>query len=109
MSMQDKTTYAIGPGLVVQDGKGGLIFVSQRPPAKKLRRIRLTDNETLILQGESSQADVWEVGSDYKPDHPTQKPVELAQTPLDQLHQARRDSIRPVRRFRTAFIVRRID
>lgn len=67
----------IGPGVIIQDGQGGQIVVSEDAGGRKLRSIRINgEKELQLFQGQNT--DVWEVKRDGKADHPTQKPVELA-------------------------------
>lgn len=69
----------IGPGVVISDGGGAELYVSTRPPRKRLRHLRLAAGETVTLEVDNGQSTVWEVARDTtSPDHPTQKPVELA-------------------------------
>lgn len=68
----------IGPGVVVEDGHGGSIFLTtKKPKGKGVRPIRL-GREPLHLVADDGQGTVWEVARDTDGLHPTQKPVELA-------------------------------
>lgn len=74
----------VGNGILVTDGKGGRLWIQAKPPAnKKLRAARLEDKETLALSTLDSSGTVWEVSRDHNPEHPTQKPVELAVRALE--------------------------
>ena len=66
-------------GLVVTDGEGNKVFVSEKPPkGKKIRYVRLSDGRSVTLYQENRQSTVWEVARETDTMHPTQKPVELA-------------------------------
>lgn len=65
-------------GLVITDGKGGQMYVSDKEPkGKKLRYVRLPSGGSITLFRESSANDLWEVSRESGTIHPTQKPVEL--------------------------------
>jgi DNA modification methylase len=73
----DATT--IGTGLVIMDGRGGMLYIAQKAPKnKRLRHIRILEGNTLKLQPDSPIADIWEIARDQGAEHPTQKPVGLA-------------------------------
>lgn len=66
-------------GIVLTDGAGNRVFVSEKPPkGKKTRYVRLSDGGSITLMQESSQNTIWEVARETNTEHPTQKPVELA-------------------------------
>lgn len=70
---------AIGNGVQVTDGAGRRLWIAPAgPKGRKLRTMRLADGEQLELGTPGEESDVWFVGRDRKPEHPTQKPVELA-------------------------------
>lgn len=76
-----QTCAVIGTGILVSDGNGGQLFITQKPPrAKKVRRLRLGDGRKLALTQDDSRSTIWQISRDpstaYR--HPTQKPVELA-------------------------------
>jgi DNA modification methylase len=74
----------LGNGLLVTDGAGGQLYIRPRPPkGSKLRRIRVEPGKHLELAQATRDDSVWEVGRDAKPDHPTQKPVELARRAIE--------------------------
>ena len=70
----------LGPGLVVTDGTGDEMFLAPRPPkGKKVRTVRLSAGEQVLVHADDRRSSVWEVGRDSQSeDHPTQKPVALA-------------------------------
>lgn len=66
-------------GVVVTDGFGGKVFMTEKPPkGKKVRYLRLQEGKSAYLYPEDKQSAVWEVARDTATFHPTQKPVELA-------------------------------
>lgn len=66
-------------GIVVTDGAGKKVYVSEKPPkGKKTRYVRLSDGRGVTLQPDESYSTVWEVSKESGTMHPTQKPVELA-------------------------------
>lgn len=71
----------VGPGILLSDGAGDEISVTpgnRLGKSKSLRRIRVAQGKQALLSSGFSDTTVWEVGRDRAPDHPTQKPVELA-------------------------------
>lgn len=71
-------------GLVITDGEGNKVFVSDQPPKnKKLRYIRAGIGEPVFLSTENKQNDIWEVARESGAIHPTQKPVELAERAIE--------------------------
>ncbi|WP_447979069.1 DNA-methyltransferase [Candidatus Nitrospira bockiana] len=75
---------AIGKGLQLVDGAGGRLTVLPRNKTKnKLRVIRLETGQILQLAESGAQSTVWKVQRDSDPEHPTQKPVALAQRAID--------------------------
>jgi DNA modification methylase len=74
----------LGKGLVVTDGAGGQLYIRPRPPkGSSPRRLKVEPGQHLELSQATRDDSVWEVGRDAKPDHPTQKPVELARRALE--------------------------
>lgn len=66
-------------GLVITDGTGGKMFISEKPPKeKKVRYLRVTEDDSVILYSENKTGTAWEVDRETGIEHPTQKPVELA-------------------------------
>src|SRR5690606_23843731 len=53
---------------------------SKIPRGKKVRSVRLAKGQTAVLESDGGQGTLWEIARDtgMHPDHPTQKPVELA-------------------------------
>lgn len=76
---EDGTATVLTGGIVVTDGEGNKVYVSEKPPkGKKIRYVRLSDGRSVTLYQESNQNTVWEVARETDLYHPTQKPVELA-------------------------------
>jgi len=70
----------VGTGLILQDGKGGTLWITAKPPkSKKARRIRLSNGKAAYVQQDDRASTVWQVGKERDYKHPTQKPVELAE------------------------------
>ena len=71
-------------GVVLTDGAGGKVYLSDKPPkGKKIRYIRLSEGRSVCLYPESKATTVWEVARETGTEHPTQKPVELAVRAID--------------------------
>ena len=69
----------LGGGLVVTDGQGGKLFISDKPAkGKKVRYIRMEEGKHLDIYQEDRMNTIWEVDRETGTLHPTQKPVELA-------------------------------
>lgn len=77
-------TIALGQGLLLSDGAGHELYVTPNAPKnKKLRNVRVAEDEEVQLLTEAGQTDTWQVRRDTaSPEHPTQKPVELAERAL---------------------------
>ena len=74
----------IGPGIVLTDGDGGTLCITDRPTkGKRLRYVRMGPGETLDLMQEDRGSTVWEVARETGTLHPTQKPVELARRAIE--------------------------
>ena len=73
----------IGPGIVVSDSKGAQIFISAKPPKKKMRVVQLEDKKGIELEPDNSTGSVWEVSRESGAIHPTQKPVELGRRAME--------------------------
>ena len=70
---------SLGNGIVITDGHGGKLYVTDTPPkGKKLRYVRMDEASTLYLSQEDKMSTGWEVARETGTLHPTQKPVELA-------------------------------
>lgn len=68
----------LGNGLVVTDGAGVKIYVTDTPPkGKKLRYIRTEADKPLEIYSENKATTAWEVARETGALHPTQKPIEL--------------------------------
>lgn len=69
----------IGNGILVTDGEGRSLWIQPAgPKGRKLRTVRIDAGQELELGEPGAESDVWFIGRDHKPEHPTQKPVELA-------------------------------
>ena len=80
----DGTATVLTGGVVLTDGAGGKVFISDKPPkGKKIRYIRLSEGRSVCLYPESKANTVWEISRDTGTEHPTQKPVELAVRAID--------------------------
>lgn len=78
------TAVTLEPGLVLTDGKGTKLFLSTRDPKRRHRVIRVEEGQPLDLVGNIPGSTIWEVRRDAaNPEHPTQKPVELARRAIE--------------------------
>lgn len=69
----------LGSGIVLTDGTGGRIYITDKPPkGKKVRYVRMEEGKPIDLFQEDRMQTVWEVARETNTLHPTQKPVELA-------------------------------
>lgn len=69
----------LGSGIVLTDGTGGKIYITDKPPkGKKIRYARMEEGKPIDLYQEDRMQTVWEVARETGTLHPTQKPVELA-------------------------------
>ena len=69
---------SLAGGIVLTDGDGNKLFMTDKPPkGKKLRYVRLQQDTQMYLHGDSQETDVWEIARETKTVHPTQKPVEI--------------------------------
>lgn len=75
----------VGTGVMLLDGNGNSLYIqSSAPKNKKLRQIRIDPGSTVFLSGSDRQdTTVWQVARDSRPEHPTQKPVELARRAIE--------------------------
>jgi DNA modification methylase len=74
---------ALGAGLVMIGPDGEQLFLSRKIPRnRRLPKIRLRDGQAVSLRGDAVNSDLWEVARDGHADHPTQKPIELALTAI---------------------------
>lgn len=68
----------LGSGVVLTDGTGGTLCITDKPPkGKKLRYIRMEKGQPIDLFQEDRMQTVWEVARETNTLHPTQKPVEI--------------------------------
>lgn len=76
---QDGTMMTVlGNGVVLTDGTGGRLYVTDKPPkGKKIRYLRMEEGKPVDLFQEDRMQTVWEVARETNTLHPTQKPVEL--------------------------------
>lgn len=74
----------LGNGVVLTDGTGGTLCITDKPPkGKKFRYIRMEKGKPLDLFQESKMQTVWEVSRETNTLHPTQKPVELPKRAIE--------------------------
>jgi DNA modification methylase len=79
-----ETSTTVGSGVVLLDGHGAELYVQMRPPKnKKARQIRIQQGQMVLLAGAERDTTIWEVARDRSPEHPTQKPVELARRAIE--------------------------
>ena len=68
----------LGSGIVLTDGTGGKLCITDKPPkGKKMRYVRMEEGKHLDLFQEDRMQTVWEVARETNTLHPTQKPVEI--------------------------------
>lgn len=68
----------LGNGIVLTDGTGGKLFITDKPQKdKKFRYLRMEEGKPVDLFQEDRMQTVWEVARETNTLHPTQKPVEL--------------------------------
>lgn len=68
----------LGNGLVITDGTGAKLFLTDTPPkGKKLRYLRADAGNTIDVYSENKATTAWEVARETGALHPTQKPLEL--------------------------------
>lgn len=68
----------LGGGIVLTDGQGGKLCITDKPPkGKKMRYVRMEEGKPIDLYQEDRMQTVWEVARETGTLHPTQKPVEL--------------------------------
>ena len=71
-------TTVLGKGVVLTDGTGGKLFVTDKPPKdKKMRYIRMEEGKPIDLSQDDKMQTVWEIARETNTLHPTQKPVEI--------------------------------
>ena len=74
----------ISSGITITDGEGSKLHITQKPPKdKKSRYLRVEKNKGVYLYSESKANTLWEVSREAGTEHPTQKPVELAQRAIE--------------------------
>ena len=68
----------LGSGIVLTDGTGGKLCITDKPPkGKKMRYVRMEEGKPIDLFQEDRMQTVWEVARETNTLHPTQKPVEI--------------------------------
>lgn len=68
----------LGSGIVLTDGTGGKLCITDKPPkGKKMRYVRMEQGKPIDLFQEDRMSTVWEVARETNTLHPTQKPVEI--------------------------------
>lgn len=68
----------LGSGVVLTDGTGGTLCITDKPPkGKKMRYIRMEQGKPIDLFQDDRMQTVWEIARETNTLHPTQKPVEI--------------------------------
>ena len=68
----------LGGGVVLTDGKGGQLCITDKPPkGKKMRYVRMDEGTPIDLYKDDRMQTIWEVARETGYLHPTQKPVEI--------------------------------
>lgn len=68
----------LGSGIVLTDGTGGTLCITDKvPKGKKMRYVRMEQEKHIDLYQEERMSTVWEVARETNTLHPTQKPVEI--------------------------------
>ena len=68
----------LGNGIVLTDGTGGKLCITDKPPkGKKMRYVRMEPGKPIDLFQEDRMQTVWEIARETNTLHPTQKPVEI--------------------------------
>lgn len=68
----------LGGGVVLTDGNGGQLCITDKPPkGKKMRYIRMEEGQPIDLYRDDRMQTLWEVARETGYLHPTQKPVEI--------------------------------
>jgi DNA modification methylase len=84
LAKKDGTEMALANGMAISDGHGNKIYVSAKPPGtRKTRFARLREGEHVLLSQGGKGGDAWEVSREAGIEHPTQKPVGLAATAIE--------------------------
>lgn len=68
----------------ITDGAGSKMHITEKPPKdKKSRYLRVEKGKGVYLYNEGKENTLWEVSREAGAEHPTQKPVELAQRAIE--------------------------
>ena len=74
----------ISGGITITDGAGSKMHITEKPPKdKKSRYLRVEKGKGVYLYNEGKENTLWEVSREAGAEHPTQKPVELAQRAIE--------------------------
>lgn len=74
----------ISGGITITDGEGSKMHITEKPPKdKKSRYLRVEKGKGVYLYNEGKENTLWEVSREVGTEHPTQKPVELAQRAIE--------------------------
>ena len=74
----------ISGGITITDGAGSKMHITEKPPKdKKSRYLRVEKGKGVYLYSEGKENTLWEVNRETGTEHPTQKPVELAQRAIE--------------------------
>lgn len=73
------TAYSLGSGLLLRGDDGRELCLGQPPKQKKLRTVAVGNGQAIEVLSHAESTDTWQVSRDaVHPEHPTQKPLELA-------------------------------
>lgn len=74
----------VSGGITITDGEGSKLHITEQPPKnKKSRYLRVEKGKGVYLYNGGKTDTLWEVSREVKTEHPTQKPVELAQRAIE--------------------------
>jgi DNA modification methylase len=74
----------LGNGIVLTDGTGNKLCITDKPPkGKKIRYARMDYDKPINLYNEERMSTVWEVARETGTLHPTQKPVEIPKRAIE--------------------------
>lgn len=85
MDGRTETSAIIGPGIILTDGKGNLIFIQGKHPKrrKKTRHIRIREGIQTILKTDRGKGTLWEISQEPRMKDPFQKPVGLSRRAIE--------------------------
>lgn len=75
----EAVSVSMGSGLLLWEADGRELYLQPHAPKnKKVRSIKIGENQPVILQEEDTASTIWEVSREGNTFHPNQKPIELA-------------------------------